>query len=361
MGLMSNFSILNDAKDAYPAMILCINQAKKSIYFANFCVRRGAAFDMFLRPLMNAAERGVAVKILMDGYGSKDTDPNQVEMMRAAGIEAVYYRPHIDVRFWRYNKRLHKKILVIDENIGFTGGIGVADWWIKPTSYPKAWRDVHFEVTGKAVAAMVASFTASWNPWGGEQVISPKTQLEAGIEAISSEENHSRLRPSGVRLLQLINGAEHSITIMSGYFGPPKIIREALIRKARSGVRIEILTNGPWSTSQPAVASGHHLQLAMIKAGIRIYEYQPTKMHAKLMVFDNKTVYLGSTNLNMRSMSHDEELNFVVESDDLSHKITSIYKKELKNACENTEMIWNQRSAKTQIQDALFSLGRYYF
>lgn len=365
---------MHNATQTYPAIIKAIHQARSSIHWANFCFERGRVSKRLYPPLAAAARRGVAVRLLIDAYGSTDFNAAAINRWRQAGIEVVRFAPLQARRPWRYNHRLHKKLLIIDSTLGFTGGVGVGDFWSDPTDFPRSWRDTHFMISGPTVAAMQHAFVQSWNRFGpqlrlddtkpvsGSRQISasPKRGEAIKMAPINSLPRGRQMTAIGRTFVALIDSAQRDITLTTAYFGPNRTVRAALQRAVQRGVRVRILANGPYVTHETARDAGRHLYPRLLRAGIQLYEYQPTKIHAKILVVDSRLCCIGSANLNFRSFYHDEEFNLVVRSRELAEQLNRDFEHDLGSAHEIRLDRW-QQPRSTKLRQAGLSLGRYFF
>jgi cardiolipin synthase A/B len=358
LGGGNTIQTLLEAAEAYPAILDAITDAKESIRFANYCMVPGEAFGRFGEALAEAAGRGVAVQIMLDRYGSQDTYPQHLAALLEAGVELRWKREFEPRHPFRYNQGLHKKLLIIDNKNGFLGGVGIGDFWLGSTPrYPAAWRDTHFAVTGAVVGALTSAFDQSWE---GEKA-QPLPGYDTTTPINSQSKGWPQLAPVGKTMLDLIAATTKQLNITTGYFGPSRPIARALRAAARRGVRIRVLTNGPYCTHIAARDAGRHLYGPLLAAGIHIYEYQPTKIHAKVITSDGPTSLIGSANLNFRSLYHDEEFSLLIRNRTLTTQLDEQFEHDLKSAQEITPTAWAQRPAIARIRQATASLARYIF
>jgi cardiolipin synthase len=352
----------------YDAILQEIGRAQHTIRWANFYFywESGDAWPQIRQALIAAAQRGVAVQILADAYGTSTNSmpEREINRLHQAGIDWRAYNVWRPLQFWRYNRRLHKKLLIIDGEIGFTGGIGVGDCWILSSpEYPEPWRDTHFLVHGPIIKEMIAGFNDSWQQAGGRALESqPPKPSEAGmrIAAVNSPAGGGRT-PVAHLYTDLINQAERSLTITSAYFGPDRRARQALLAAAKRGAMVRILINGPHTNHRTALEAGRHYYALLLRAGVHIYEYQPTKIHAKLITVDGHLSSIGSGNFNMRSLRHDDEFNLVIDDPSLATTLTSQFEHDLTESQPVSWPSWRARPLSIKLHQALSSLGRYLF
>ena len=364
---MESYTILRDGREAYPLMIKAINSARHSILFANFCMIQGRVFNRFQTALIDAAERGVSVHILLDAHGSKDTNPEQIADLKKAGVQVVWFRPLNKLKPFNYNRRLHKKLLVVDDAIGFTGGVGVGDFWINNEHYPKPWRDTHFGFRGQIVENMVDAFAQSWHEMSSRALPmegKPEHLTEAitDITATNSPTfGYNNLAVVGELIIAHINAAEKTLNLTTAYFGPSKVLLDAILAAAKRGVHIRLLVNGPHTNHQSAAEAGRVHFPDLVEAGIEVYEYQPTKMHAKILTYDGVVSCVGSANLNYRSFYHDEEFNLTVRDSDFIKKLDRQFENDLKSSKRVTKRELRRLPRKTIWRRKLYSFGRYFY
>ncbi len=363
----NTITTLVNGEETYPAMLKAIHKAKTSIYFANFCVQKGKASDLFYQPLLNAARRGVKIYILLDAYGAEKTDPKHLSDMRTDHIDIAWFNPRQKLRPLRYNKRLHKKLLIVDNIIGFTGGIGIADLWLNGANYPAPWRDTHFQLKGPIVGEMAGSFIRSWNRFSTVQlpeqkpITAPAKEGTVPMALVDTAPLSPTNRDLTTLYEELIRQAIHSIDISTAYFGPAARLRRSLVEAANRGVKIRILTNGPHPSHQVAMQAGRSYYMGLLRAGTEIYEYQPTKTHSKLIVIDGETSVLGSANLNSRSFRHDEEAIILAKSANLATTLTEQFEADLKKSKKINIKTWQYRPITEKAMQTLASGGRYFF
>jgi cardiolipin synthase len=351
--------ILFNADEAYPAMLAAIAAAQTSIKFANYCMLPGVAFQRFSQALAEAASRGVRVQMVLDAYYSRAIRDRQYSgNLLAAGTQLRWRRRFQPLHPLRYNHGLHKKLLIIDNKIGFTGGVGVGDFWQQATlDYPAPWRDTHFGLIGPVVAAMTAAFEQSWE---GSEV--PARTSCGEITAINSQPSHwPQLSTVGETMIDLIKTTQHRLNITTAYFNPSRPAAEALQQAAGRNVQVGVLTNGPHCTHPSARNASRHGYAPLLEAGIHIYEYQPSLIHAKIITSDDTTSLIGSANLNFRSLYHDEEFSLLVRGPKLAAQLGEQFRCDLQQAPEITRQRWAHRRAPERLRQATASLARYIF
>lgn len=358
MSSRTEITILPGGSETYAGMFSDIRAAKHEIVYANFCFLPGRVFDQLSRLLIEAAQRGVKIHIIADWYGSSAVGERQVAKLRRAGVDWVWFRPSRS-HWWSYNRRMHKKLLIVDRRVAYTGGVGVADFWQRAVKgYPKAWRDTHFRITeSQTVKALYNGAASSWNRFSRDR---PLEHLSVSRPRFPVTDSRPPRRhapsPAGLQMVAALNQAKKSVRITTAYFGPSKLLRSALVQAAERGVAVELLLNGSHASHQVAWLAGQHYYGRFLKVGIRIYEYQPTKLHSKLMTIDGTTAIVGSANWNFRSLYHDQECNLTVNDAAFCRQLDRQFELDKRQSRPITEVNPTQR-----LRQRLSSIGRYFF
>lgn len=309
-------SLLN-GDEIFPSMLAAIRGAKRSITFETYIYWSGKVGQEFADALAERGRAGVKVHLLVDWLGSHKMDGAALDEMRKAGVEIVKYRPLRWYTLSRLNNRTHRKLLIVDGKIGFTGGVGVADHWLGHAQDEEHWRDSHFRVEGPVVAQLQAAFMDNWVETTGRVLDGPDyfPPLRAvGAEFAQSFRSSPGEGSGSMRLMYLlaIASARRSIRIANAYFVPDSLAVAMLAAASRRGVRVEIVVPGPVLDAQVVRRASRAKWGPLLDAGVRIYEYQPTMYHTKVMVVDDCWVSVGSTNFDDRSFRLNDEANLNV-------------------------------------------------
>lgn len=314
-----------------------------------------------------AASKGMLAYVLADAYGSRHIDDKFIHRLRKSGVIWTWHNPVNAFNIAKLNHRLHKKLLIIDNRLSFTGGLGFAEWWMNgDDGYPSAWKDAHFAIEGPVVNEMQKSFIASWNQQAEDQfrlVFNPEANETPGevlMSAIESMPNNLG-SAAGKHYLELVNSATSSLYITMAYFGPPKVLRAALIEAAKRGVRVNLMLNGPYSTHPFVTEAGRRWYRPLLQSGVHIYEYQPSKIHSKLITVDGKLTSIGSANLNFRSFYSDEEFNILIDSKLLSKQIVHDFSVNTEVCRKVTQKDIDNMGTAINIRRFCFSLGRFLY
>lgn len=351
---------LQDGDQIFPAMLKAISEAKTTITFETFIYWSGVMGQRFAEALSERARAGVRVHVLLDWLGSRDFDEASVETMKAAGAKVERYRPLRWYNLMRINNRTHRKILVVDGKVGFTGGVGIADQWMGHSQDKDHWRDSHFKVEGPVVAQLQASFTDNWTATNAEVLHGDNyfPKLESVGNSLAQVFKSSPEEGSGsVRLMYLysIAHAKESILISNAYFVPDTHVRSQLIKAVERGVRVEVILPNKYIDTQLTRHASRAQWGELLKAGIKIFEFQPTMFHCKYMIVDRLWVSVGSTNLDNRSFRLNDECNLNVIDGSWAASMTDVFERDRSRAKEVTFQEWMNRPAREKITDWIAS------
>jgi cardiolipin synthase len=324
LGLLLGPSILpgNDVRmllngdETFPAMLKAIRAAKVSVTFESFIFRDDIGRE-FCQALTDAAKRGVRVHILLDWLGSKEMDQDALESPKAAGAQVRLYHELGWIHWRRVNNRTHRKLLIVDGKIGYTGGLGIGHEWTGHAQNPAHWRDTHYEVTGPVVAQMQAVFIDNWIKATGEVLhgdlyfptLKPTGKLDAQMFSSSPEGGSESMH---LMVLLAITAAGKSIDIENSYFVPDALTIDALIAAKKRGVRVRILVPNRHTDAPIGRWAAQALYDVLLEGGVEISEYEPTMLHCKLMIVDGTWVSVGSCNFDDRSFRLNDEANLNV-------------------------------------------------
>jgi cardiolipin synthase len=298
----------------------------------------------------------VKVHVVVDWVGSIKMEGDLLTQMERSGVEVKHYRPLKWYNLGRLNNRTHRKLLVIDGKVGFTGGVGIADQWSGHAQDPDHWRDLHFRLEGPAVAQFQSAFNDNWIKTTGEVLngdgyfppLQPVGAMDAHLFIASPAGGSESMH---LMYLMAIAAAEHSIDLQAAYFVPDELIMKALIAARHRGVRIRVLLPGKHIDSETVrLASKAHWG-ELLLAGVEIYEYQPTMMHNKLLIVDGLMVSVGSTNFDVRSFRLNDEASLNVYDATFATRMTEVFEQDLKPSVRYTYERWQQRPFKEKFAE----------
>ena len=347
---------LENGEQIFPAMLEAIRSARRTITFETYIYWSGEVGKQFADALSERARAGVKVHVVVDWVGSIKMEGDLLTQMERSGVEVKHYRPLKWYNLGRLNNRTHRKLLVVDGKVGFTGGVGIADQWSGHAQDPDHWRDLHFRVEGPAVAQFQAAFNDNWIKTTGE-VLNGDAYFPALTQAGGMDAHLFIASPAGgsesmhLMYLMAIAAAEHSIDLQAAYFVPDELIMKALVAARHRGVRIRVLLPGKHIDSATVgVASKAHWG-ELLLAGVEIHEYQPTMMHNKLLIVDRNMVSVGSTNFDVRSFRLNDEASLNVYDAGFAERMTEVFEQDLKPSVRYTYERWQQRPWKEKFAE----------
>lgn len=308
---------LTNGNSFFPRMLAAVKAAKKTIVFESFVVVDSQDTYELVMALSERSKAGVKVHVILDAVGCRKLDKRYIQAMREAGVEVELYRPFNYFRPLWSNHRDHRKILVVDGKVGFTGGAGHAHAWRGDARNESEWRDTQYEVRGPVVADLQRGFINNWKELTGRELSGeayfPRLGKAGSMEAVSIlgaplEQGDT----IGSTYLAAIDAAKSSILIEHAYFLPPKDLREAMKRACARGVEVEVILPGYKIDAKYVLIGSKLMWKELLRAGVKIYIYEPSMMHGKLMVVDDKLSIIGSGNFDPRSMFTNDELNLAV-------------------------------------------------
>jgi cardiolipin synthase len=362
--------LFRDGRSGLDAMLTAIAGARSRVHLESYIFRADETGQRFLRALTERALAGVEVRLLVDGVGSLGLASAALAELRAAGGDAVAFNPlgRIWPR-WAPRRRDHRKILIVDDQVGFTGGLNIGDeyYFGSPAGAGQhvPWRDAHLRIRGPAVALLGAVFLESW--FRADAPDHPAAMLPAAIPDAPGGEALGLL-PDGPTyhrrrmrelLIRALERAQERACFVTPYFVPDARLRRALAAAAARGVRVEVLIAG-WS-DHPILRWAARARLPELLAhGVRFYEFEIAMMHAKLAVFDDLWAVVGTSNLDRQSLQHSYEVNLLVEGGELPQELSRLVDDDLALACPITQESLSSRSWWTGMRDraAALLLGR---
>jgi cardiolipin synthase len=342
--------VFRNGNEIFPAMLGAIADAEHTIDFLTFVYWRGRIGTAFAEALSERARSGVRVRVLLDAWGAHPIERELIHMMEDSGVRVRWFRPLHRLALTKANHRTHRKVMVVDEAIAFTGGVGIADEWNGDARNEHEWRDTHFRVRGPAVDGLRAAFLDNWIETDPE-IFDPTVdrfpqQPQSGGTVIqcvrgASEAGASDLSTLLVTLLEL---AEERIRITTAFFVPDEGLTGRLCSASDRGVSVEILLPGPHGDKRFVQLAGQSVYEELLTHGIRIWHFQPSMLHAKVMTVDRQVASIGSANFNARSIELDEEINLVALDRPLVRLLDDQFDEDLERSEEIDPSRWEERS-----------------
>jgi cardiolipin synthase len=352
---------LENGAEIFPAMLEAIRGAQRSICFETYIYWSGEIGREFVDALSERARAGVPVHVLIDWVGSQKMDESLIQQLVSSGVEVERYHPLHWYHLARMNNRTHRKILVVDGTIGFTGGVGIADNWDGNAQSPEHWRDSHYRIEGPAVAQMQAAFMDNWVKTTGKVLQGERyfPDLDTAGDAPAQVFKSS---PSGggdsmlLMYLLAITAAERSIDLSAAYFVPDELTRTALRDALRRGVHVRIIVPGEHIDTEVVRKASRAGWGELLAAGAEIHEYQPTMFHCKTLVVDRLLVSVGSTNFDNSSFRLNDEANLNVYDPAFAAAVTRVFEADLERARRITHEDWLRRPAREKLLEKAAAL-----
>ena len=352
--------LLNNGDRFYPAMLRAIEDAQRSITIEAYIYWAGEIGLTFAKALAAAAQRGVRVKILLDAVGSATVGQEILDILKNGGCHLAWYNAFRFTTLRRINNRTHRKSLICDGIVGFTGGAGIADHWTGNAQDDKHWRDLQIRIEGPAVRPLQSGFAQNWLQATGELVTGPDfypSPKPAGTLALQTIMSSPETGASTVRLMYClaISAARKSIDIANPYFVPDHVsidlFRDAVKRGVRVRVMVAGISNDTWITRLNSV----RLYGALLDAGVEILEYHRTMMHHKIMIVDGLWSTVGTANFDNRSFSHNEESNVCLCDAAFASELTETFEKDAMVCQPVTKEGWQRRGIVSKTLEAFGS------
>ncbi|TYT23635.1 cardiolipin synthase B [Luteimonas viscosa] len=334
--------------EIFPAMLAAIAGARHTVTMETYIYWSGEIGRQVAHALAASARRGVTVHLMLDWAGSVKMDAELLALIEDAGVRVERYRPLRWYNLRRLNNRTHRKLLVVDGRIGFTGGVGIADQWTGHAQDPDHWRETHFRIEGPVVAQLQAAFNDNWIKTTGELLNGegyfPELERAGDMDAhlfIASPAGGSE--SMHLMYLTAIAAATISIDLCAAYFVPDELISDALLAARGRGVRVRVLLPGEHIDSETVRFSSKASWGPLLQGGVEIHEYRPTMTHVKLLVVDGELVSVGSTNFDMRSFRLNDEASLNVYDRGFAAKMTAVFERDLEQAKQYDYAMWSRR------------------
>jgi cardiolipin synthase len=352
---------LQNGVEIFPAMLEAIRAARATITFETYIYWSGEIGRAFADALVERARDGVRVHVLIDWVGSQNMEQALTDEMIAAGVEVQRYHPLHWYHLARMNNRTHRKLLVVDGVVGFTGGVGISDDWDGNAQDGKHWRDSHYRLEGPAVAQMQAAFMDNWIKTTGKVLQGPEyfPPLTAVGPALGQVFTSS---PTGggdsMQLMYLlsITAAEHTIDLAAAYFVPDPLTRRALLAALARGVRLRIIVPGKHLDSVVVKKASRADWGELLRAGAKLYEFQPAMFHCKAMIVDGQLVSVGSTNFDNRSFRLNDEANLNIYDKAFAAEVERVFEDDIARSRPVTYEAWLHRPWHERALEKLSSL-----
>jgi cardiolipin synthase len=345
----NKITLLHNGVGAFPAMLQAIASATTTINFEAFILHSGEVGNQFIEAFIERAKAGVQVRVLLDGVGSGSAlDGKDVSRLEEEGCKFAYYHPTRALRIDRLNRRSHRRVLVIDGRVGFTGGIGFADDWQGDADAEDHWREVHAKIEGPVVAKLQAAFQQHWLLETSEVLATPShfPPLEPAGTLLAQVTASTEFSVAALPLIQAvaIASAEKSISITNPYCTPTEDQVHLLTEAVKRGVEVRMLLPGKHNDQPWTKAAGRDSYGDLLEGGVKVFEFTPTMIHSKTMVIDGMFSMFGTSNLDARSATINEEIDVSVLDADFGIEMDAIFERDLARSRPYTLEDFRQRT-----------------
>jgi cardiolipin synthase len=353
----NRIDVLRNGDAIFPAMLDAIEHAEHTIDFLTFVYWRGEIGTEFAQKLAGRARDGVRVRVLLDAWGARPMEHALLELMAGNGVQIRWFRPLRPLRIGRVNHRTHRKVMIVDESVAFTGGVGIADEWRGDARNEREWRDTHFRIGGPCVDGLRAAFLDNWAETDPD-LFDPAVdrfpdQPQPGSSIAQCVRGASETGSSDVETLfrTLLQVAERRVRITTAYFVPDDELIRRLRDATERGVEIEILLPGPHADKRFVQLASEAVYDTIIADGVRLWTFQPSMLHAKIMTVDGIVANIGSANLNARSTHLDEEINVVVFDADIVRELDAQFDDDVERSVAIETGRWRNRSLVQRVAE----------
>jgi len=356
----NQYQVLTNGDQIFPAMLAAVTNATRRISFESYIYNKGSVGEQFTQAFEAAARRGVQVNLVIDAMGSNKIPKEWVQRLKSAGVRVGEFGQPRWYTLEELNYRTHRKILVVDGTVGFTGGVGLDDQWLGNAEDEEHWRDTMVRFEGPVVRFMEGAFNENFIETHGPVAPAvdppqpiPPVPLDSAMVLRSSPTGGS----NDLKRLYLltIGAARRTLDICSPYFVTDESSEWSLAEARRRGVRIRILVEGDLTDAKPVKYASRARYQRFLEQGIEIYEYQPTMMHTKTMVADGAWSMVGSANFDNRSLELNDEMNVAVSDRALATRLLQDFEQDLKSARRLDLAEWHRRSLLEKAREHFWS------
>ncbi|POG44217.1 cardiolipin synthase B [Streptomyces sp. ZL-24] len=348
---------LRNGDQIFGAMLKAIRAAEHTVDMMTFVYWRGDIAREFAEALAERARAGVRVRLMLDGFGSRLIEKDQLAMMDGAGVTVAWFRKPLHLSPLKQNHRCHRKVLITDETTAFTGGVGIAEEWCGDARNEHEWRDTHVQVRGPAVDGLAAAFAQNWAECQGElfderdRFVPGDQHGDAVVQVVRGSSSFG-WQDMQTLMRVVLESAEERIRLTTAYFAPDDYFTGLLCAAARRGVEVEILLPGPHTDKRVCQLAGQRHYEELTACGVKIHQYQPTMMHTKTVTVDRVASLIGSTNFNRRSLEQDEEVMLAVLDCDFTDALDADFDADREKSVRIERGRWKRRDVLQRVREA---------
>jgi cardiolipin synthase len=352
--------LLNNGVEIFPAMLEAIRGARHSINFMVYIWEPGKVSDRMFDALTERARAGVEVRMMLDGFGAHSTPQDRIRELEEAGGRVRFFNPAKWGRLTAFYKRNHRRAIIVDGKVAFTGGAAVSDVWLGDAQDEDHWRDTMVEVRGCLATNLQSSFVQLWSGGTGEILVGegfyPRDHDEPGADALTRHVHVTSTPVSVAHTLRVffiltLACARERIWLTNSYFAPERNMRRTLAERARAGVDVRLLLPSKLTDARAVRYASHAFYRELLEAGVRIYEYQPTMMHSKTLVVDGVWSVVGSANMDNRSKELNQESVVGILDRSFGEQIERTFLDDLEQSTEIVLERWRRRSLMQRVKE----------
>ncbi len=350
-------TVLRNGDEIFPAMLRAIREARSTIDFLTFIYWKGDIAQEFAMALAERARNGVVVRVLIDAIGGRLIDSNLIDHMSDCGVRVEWFRKPLRTNLLKQDHRTHRKVLICDERVGFTGGVGIAEEWCGDARDETEWRDTHVRVVGPAVDGLSASFAQNWAETGHPLIEQcrrfPEHALTPGGSVVQVARGSASVGWNDMATVfrVMIESAQTRLRMMTAYFVPDECFQQLMLEAVQRGVQVDVMLPGPHADKRVCQLASESIYSALVEGGVRIWAFQPSMLHAKVMTIDGIASVIGSANMNRRSMALDEEVVLSVLDPAVARRLEDDFDRELERCMRIEPRRWQDRPLHQKVQE----------
>ncbi len=363
----NRLTVLRNGDEIFPAMLDAIAAAERTVDLLTFVYWRGDIAREFAHALGGKAREGLRVRVLLDAFGGRLIDKALIAHMESRGVQVEWFRKLFVTALARGNHRTHRKVLVCDGRVAFTGGVGIAEEWCGDARNPGEWRDTHVRVEGPAVDGVAAAFAQNWAESGRPLVEDGWDELpdhphagDAVVQVVRGSATVGWGDMSTVFRI-MIESARERLRITTAYFVPDPAFLRLLCESAGRGVEVDVLLPGPYADKRVVQLASEATYDVLVDCGVRVWNYRPTMLHAKVTTVDGIASVVGSSNFNRRSMALDEEVVLCVLDPESTAVLDRHFEEDLSHSERIERRRWGRRPARQRAAEAATAVARRWF
>ena len=367
----NELTLLRNGDRIFPAMLEAVRGAERTIDFLTFVYWKGDIAREFAHALAERARAGVEVRVLIDAVGGRLIDSELLSHMGDCGVQVEWFRKPL----WqgqllsplKHNHRTHRKVLICDELVGFTGGVGIAEEWCGDARNEHEWRDTHVRVTGPAVDGLSAAFAQNWAETGHDLVERsrrfPEHERTSGGSCVQVARGSASVGWNDMATVfrVMLESAQDRIRMMTAYFVPDDCFQQLMLDAVQRGVQVDVMLPGPHVDKRVSRLASESLYSTLVEGGVRIWEFQPSMLHAKVLTVDGIAAVVGSANMNRRSMNHDEEVVLSVLDPVVARRLEQDFDDELPRCRLIEPRRWAERPVTQRAQEQATKVLHHFF